>query len=59
MQKPHLNIIKDSLGNFFVEVAQGAERITLTPPLWSITEANDALMRIRSVTGLNTQDGSF
>jgi hypothetical protein len=59
MQEAHLNIIKDALGNYFVEVAQGADRITLTPPLWSVTEANDALMRIRSATGLNTREGSF
>ena len=54
MQEPHLNIIKDALGNYFVEVAQGADRITLTPPLWSTTEAGEALRRIASVTGLRT-----
>lgn len=54
MQEPHLNIIKDNIGNYFVEVAQGAERITLTPPLWSTTEATDALKRISAATGLRT-----
>lgn len=54
MQEAHLNIIKDSLGNYFVEVAQGAERITLTPPLWNEIEASEALRRIASVTGLRT-----
>lgn len=54
MQEPHLNIIKDKIGNYFVEVAQGAERITLTPPLWSSTEASEALRRIASATGLRT-----
>ena len=54
VQEPHLNIIKDRLGNYFVEVAQGAERITITPPLWSSTEASEALRRIASATGLRT-----
>lgn len=54
MQEPHLNIIKDKFGNYFVEVAQGAERITITPPLWSSTEAGEALRRIASATGLRT-----
>lgn len=54
MQEPHLNIIKDRLGNYFVEVAQGAERIIITPPLWSTSEATEALRRIASVTGLRT-----
>lgn len=54
MQEAHLNIIKDSLGNYFVEVAQGADRITLTPPLWSTMDASEALRRIASVTGLRT-----
>lgn len=54
MQEAHLNIIKDTLGNYFVEVAQGADRITLTPPLWSTVEASEALRRIASVTGLRT-----
>jgi hypothetical protein len=54
MQEAHLNIIKDRLGNYFVEVAQGAERITITPPLWSSTEASEALRRIASATGLRT-----
>jgi hypothetical protein len=54
MQEAHLNIIKDSLGNYFVEVAQGADRITLTPALWNIAEAGEALRRIASVTGLRT-----
>ena len=54
VQEPHLNIIKDRLGNYFVEVAQGAERITITPPLWSTSEATEALRRIASVTGLRT-----
>ena len=54
VQEPHLNIIKDRLGNYFVEVAQGAERIIITPPLWSTSEATEALRRIASVTGLRT-----
>jgi len=54
VQEAHLNIIKDTLGNYFVEVAQGADRITLTPPLWSTVEASEALRRIASVTGLRT-----
>ena len=54
VQEPHLNIIQDRLGNYFVEVAQGAERITITPPLWSTSEATEALRRIASVTGLRT-----
>jgi hypothetical protein len=54
MQEAHLNIIKDRLGNYFVEVAQGAERITITPPLWSSTDASEALRRIASATGLRT-----
>lgn len=54
MQEAHLNIIKDSLGNYFVEVAQGADRITLTPALWNTVEAGEALRRIASVTGLRT-----
>lgn len=54
MEPAHLNIIKDRLGNFFVEVAQGADRIVLTPPLWSTTEATEALRRIASATGLQT-----
>jgi hypothetical protein len=45
-------IVKDSIGNFFVEVAQGADRIILTPPLWNLTEASDARKRIAAVTGL-------
>lgn len=52
MQAAHLNIIKDQLGNYFVEVAQGADRITLTPQLWSTNEASEALRRIASATGL-------
>ena len=59
MEEPHLNIVKDSIGNFFVEVAQGSDRIIITPPLWSTTEATEALKRIRSATGLNTSEGSF
>ena len=54
MQEAHLNIIKDKIGNYFVEVAQGADRITITPPLWSSTEAGEALRRIASATGLRT-----
>jgi len=54
MQEAHLNIIKDKLGNYYVEVAQGADRITLTPGLWNIVEAGEALRRIASVTGLRT-----
>lgn len=54
MQQAHLNIIKDAIGNYFVEVAQGADRITLTPPLWSTTEASEALQRIKAATGLQT-----
>jgi len=52
VETPHLNIVKDSLGNFFVEVAQGADRIILTPPLWNLSEASDARKRIAAVTGL-------
>ena len=52
VEPAHLNVIRDSFGNFFVEVAQGADRITLTPPLWSTTEAGEALRRIASATGL-------
>jgi len=59
MQEAHLNIIKDSLGNYYVEVAQGADRIIITPPLWSTNEAIEALKRIRSATGLNTSEKSF
>lgn len=54
MEAAHLNIIKDNIGNYFVEVAQGADRITLTPPLWSTTEAAEALQRIKAATGLQT-----
>jgi hypothetical protein len=59
VQEPHLNIVKDSIGNFFVEVAQGADRIIITPPLWSTNDAIEALKRIRSATGLNTSEKSF
>jgi hypothetical protein len=59
VETPHLNIVRDSIGNFFVEVAQGADRIILTPPLWSTNEASEALRRIASATGLNTSEGSF
>ena len=52
MEPAHLNVIRDNLGNYFVEVAQGADRITLTPPLWSTNEASEALRRIASATGL-------
>jgi hypothetical protein len=52
VEPAHLNVIRDNLGNFFVEVAQGADRITLTPPLWSTIEATEALRRIASATGL-------
>jgi hypothetical protein len=52
VETPHLNIVRDSFGNFFVEVAQGADRIILTPPLWNLTEASDARKRIAAVTGL-------
>ena len=52
VEPAHLNVIRDSFGNFVVEVAQGADRITLTPPLWSTTEAGEALRRIASATGL-------
>lgn len=48
----HLNVIRDQLGNYFVEVAQGADRITITPPLWNTAEASEALARIRAATGL-------
>jgi hypothetical protein len=56
VETPHLNIVKDSIGNFFVEVAQGADRIILTPPLWNLTEASDARKRIADVTGLRRWD---
>ena len=46
----HLNIIRDHLGAYYVEVVQGADRITITPPLWNLTEASDALQRIRAAT---------
>jgi hypothetical protein len=52
VEPAHLNVIRDNLGNYFVEVAQGADRITLTPPLWSTNEASEALRRIASATGL-------
>jgi len=52
VEEPHLNIVKDSIGNFFVEVAKGADRIIITPPLWNLTEASDARKRIAAVTGL-------
>lgn len=48
----HLNVIRDHLGNYYVEAAQGADRITLTPPLWNLAEASEALARIRAATGL-------
>ena len=48
----HLNVIRDQHGNFYIEVAQGADRITITPPLWNLTEAAEALTRIRAATGL-------
>lgn len=46
----HLNIITDALGNYYIEVCQGADRITITPPLWNLTEASEALQRIRAAT---------
>ena len=52
VEERHLNIVRDSIGNFFVEVAQGAVRIILTPPLWNLTEASDARKRIAAATGL-------
>jgi len=50
-QQPHLNIIVDKTGNYYVEVAHGADRITLTPPLLP-DEAPQALARIQAATGL-------
>jgi hypothetical protein len=50
-QEPHLNIISDRQGRHYVEVAQGADRITLTPALLP-DEAVQALARIRAATGL-------
>ena len=49
-QEAHLNIIRDKTGNYFVEVAQGADRITITPALASAAEAGQALQQIRAAT---------
>lgn len=46
----HLDIITDALGNYFIVVCQGAYRITITPPLWNLDEAIEALQRIRAAT---------
>ena len=51
-QSAHLNIIRDRSGNYFVEVACGADRIDLTPPMDSIADAQRALSMIRAATGL-------
>lgn len=51
-QEAHLNIIRDKTGNYYVEVAQGADRITITPALASTVEANQALKGIVAATGL-------
>jgi hypothetical protein len=50
-QTPHLNIIHDPRGNYYVEVTQGADRITLTPALLP-SDAQLALSRIQAATGL-------
>ena len=50
-QTPHLNIIHDRKGNYYVEVAHGADRITLTPALLP-SDAQLALTRIQAATGL-------
>lgn len=51
-QKPHLNVIRDAGGYYYIEVAQGADRITLTPPMASSIEADQAMRLIRSATQL-------
>lgn len=42
----HLVIIKDSLGNYYVAVQLGADRILMTPPLWSQSEAQQVRQNI-------------
>ena len=51
MEAAHLNIIRDNLGNYYVEVAQGADRIPMTPPLWNLQEAHEAIRRINAASG--------
>lgn len=51
-QEPHLNIIRDAGGYYYVEVAQGADRITLTPMMASRNDADRALIMIRAATQL-------
>lgn len=48
----HLNTYRDAAGYYFIEVVQGADRITITPPMASNIEAGQALKQIRAATGL-------
>lgn len=46
MEAAHLNIIQDNLGNYYVQVAKGAERIELTGPIWNLSEAQESRRKI-------------
>jgi len=51
---PHLSTYRDAGGYYYIEVVQGADRITLTPPMASAAEAAQAMQMIRAATQLPT-----
>lgn len=51
-QAAHLNIVRDRTGHYYVEVAQGADRIPITPPIPSATDATRILQGVQSWTQL-------
>ena len=48
----HLNIVADSTGRYYVEVVQGADRIAITPPLDTASDATRILQGVQSWTQL-------
>lgn len=55
MPAAHLNTYRDAGGYYYIEVVQGADRITITPPMASQVEAAQAMRNIRAATGMGTR----
>lgn len=51
-QPAHLNIYRDARNSYFVEIAQGADRITITPALPDLADAMRILQGVQSWTQL-------
>lgn len=52
MERPHLNLMRQADGRYFIEVAQGADRIAITPLLDNAADATRILQGVQSWTQL-------